>query len=143
MSTTPGGGLNEDTNFCLDVQEADATKSKLIAPHMQAKNLISSAEVDNGNSAAADTVDWTAGMYQKSTLTGNCTFTFTAPQGPTQLRLKLVQDGTGSRLVTWPSAVKWAGGTAPTLSTGAAAVDIIDLYFDGTNYYGRSILNVS
>lgn len=31
--------------------------------------------------------------------------------------ISVKQDGTGSRLVTWPSTVKWAAGTAPTLST--------------------------
>lgn len=99
------------------------------------------AEVDNGNSGAAATIDWTVGNKQKSTLTGNCTFTFTAPPGPTNLILKLVQDATGSRTVTWPAAVHWPGGTAPTLTTTAAKVDIIMLYFDGTTYFGNSSLN--
>ena len=38
----------------------------------------------------------------------------------------MVQDGTGSRTAAWNSAFKWAGGTAPTLTTTAAAVDRID-----------------
>ena len=37
------------------------------------------AEFDNGNSSTADTIDWGVGNKQKSTLTGNCTYTFTAP----------------------------------------------------------------
>lgn len=98
------------------------------------------SEVDNGNSGAADTIDWGAGNKQKSTLTGNCTFTFTAPDGPCNLVLKLVQDGTGSRTVTWPASVKWPAGTAPTLTTDAAAVDIITFYFDGTSYFGAALL---
>jgi hypothetical protein len=94
------------------------------------------SEVDNGNSGAADTVDWTAGNKQKSTLTDNCTFTFTAPGGPCDLTLRLIQDGTGSRNPVWPATVKWAGGAEPTWSTAASAVDIAAFYFDGTNYYG-------
>lgn len=31
--------------------------------------------------------------------------------------IKLVQDGTGSRTVTWFSTIKWPGGSAPTLTT--------------------------
>ena len=38
----------------------------------------------------------------------------------------LVQDGTGSRVITWGSYWDWAGGTAPTLTTTANAVDRVD-----------------
>ena len=38
----------------------------------------------------------------------------------------IAQDSTGSRTVTWGSYWKWAGGNAPTLSTGANKVDQID-----------------
>ena len=100
-------------------------------------------EVDNGNSSTADTIDWTAGNKQKSTLTGNCTFTFTAPSGVCNLILKVVQDGTGSRTVTWPSSVKWVSGTAPTLSTSANAIDIVSFYYDGTNYFGQASTSFS
>lgn len=102
---------------------------------------VSFTEIDNGNSSTADTIDWTQGNKQKSTLTGNCTFTFTAPGGPASLILKLVQDATGSRTVTWPAAVHWSGGTAPTLTTTANKVDIITFYYDGTTYFGNSTLN--
>lgn len=102
---------------------------------------VSFDEFDNGNSGTADTIDWTQGNKQKSTLTGNCTFTFTAPGGPASLILKLVQDATGSRTVTWPAAVHWSGGTAPTLTTTANKVDIITFYYDGTTYFGNSTLN--
>lgn len=98
-------------------------------------------ETDNGNSSTADTIDWRASNKQKSTLTGNCTFTFTAPGGPCSLILKLAQDATGSRTVTWPAAVKWAAGVAPTLTTTASRVDIIAFHYDGTNYFGSSSLN--
>lgn len=98
-------------------------------------------ETDNGNSSTADTIDWALSNKQKSTLTGNCTFTFTAPAGPCSLILKLVQDATGSRTVTWPATVHWSGGTAPTLTTTASNVDIITFYYDGTTYFGNSTLN--
>lgn len=143
MSVTPGGGLNEDQYFCLDVQEGDPAKSKLIVPHVQAKGLLTADEVNNGNSGSAKTIDWTSGLDQKITLTANTTLTFTAPKGPCDLFLKVIQDGTGSRTITWPAAVKWAGGTAVDLTDTAAATDIVKLHFDGTNYYGSSILNVS
>ena len=68
----------------------------------------------------------------------NDTFTFTAPTNVGNLLLVLVQDGTGSRTATWPGTVKWPSGVAPTLSTGAADIDIISLYYDGSSYYGTA-----
>jgi len=100
-------------------------------------------ETDNGDSGGADTINWGLSNKQKSTLTDDCTFTFTNPASKGNLLLKLVQDSSGSRLVTWPGNVKWPSGTAPTLSTGAYAIDIITFYFDNTSYYGNSSLDFS
>ena len=57
--------------------------------------------------------------------------------------MKVVQDGTGSRTIAWPDGtnsvtVRWAGNTAPTLSTGAADIDVFVFFTTdgGTNYYG-------
>ena len=38
----------------------------------------------------------------------------------------IVQDGTGSRTLSYSSSYDFAGGTAPTLTTAASAVDRID-----------------
>ena len=40
----------------------------------------------------------------------------------------MVQDGTGSRTAAWASDWKWKGGTAPTISTTAAATDRVDYF---------------
>lgn len=130
-----------DSNIDLKLAAKGTGK---IAPQAQVNHGAFTAyftETDNGNSGTADTVDWTLSNKQKSTLTGNCTFTFTAPPGPCSLVLKLVQDGTGSRTVTWPATVHWSGGTAPTLTTTINKVDIITFYWDGTTYFGASTLN--
>lgn len=106
------------------------------------KTLTFNGEIDDGNSSTADTIDWSTGQKHKSTMTGNCTYTFTAPAGPCNLLLKLIQDGTGSRLATWPATVKWAGGAAPTLTTTATTgTDIVSFYYDGTNYWGAASAN--
>ena len=90
------------------------------------------------------TMDWRLGNKFFFTFGAfNETFTFTAPSNPCNILLVLKQDGTGSRTATWPVAVKWPGGTAPTLSTGANKIDIISFYFDGTSYYGVDSLDFS
>jgi hypothetical protein len=44
-------------------------------------------------------------------------------------RIYLVEDSTGSgTITTWGSAYKFAGGTKPTLTTTAAAIDYIDCF---------------
>ena len=44
----------------------------------------------------------------------------------------ITQDATGSRLLT--STMKFAGASK-TLSTAAASIDIIGVFYDGTTYY--------
>lgn len=66
------------------------------------------------------------------TLTANCTLTFPSPGVGKSFTLKLVQDGTGSRTVTWPSSSlrRFVGGVAPTLSTAAGAIDVFAVVCD-------------
>lgn len=100
------------------------------------------SEVDNGNSGSADTINWTVGNKQKSTLTDDCTFTFSPePGGPCNLILKLIQGGSGSYTVTWPGDVNWAGGVPPVLTTTVGAVDIISFYYDGSEFHGQVMLD--
>lgn len=97
---------------------------------------------DDGNSSTADTIDWTNGSIHKSSLTGNVTYTFTAPTGVSRLTL-LIYTGGSAYTVTWPASVKWTGGTAPTITTAASKVDICTFIYDGTNYWGTYSQNYS
>ncbi|MCF7812286.1 hypothetical protein K9M59_01640 [Candidatus Gracilibacteria bacterium] len=98
--------------------------------------IVFTSQYDNGNSGTSKTIDWGNGNKQKLTLTGNATLTFTDPGGAGNFTLVLAQDATGSRTITWPASVKWPnGGTAPTLTTAASAIDIISCYFDGSATY--------
>ena len=54
--------------------------------------------------------------------------------------LRITQDGTGSRTVTWNAIFKWSAGTAPVLSTAGGAIDILSFVYDGTNLYGTLAL---
>lgn len=92
-----------------------------------------------GSSGATLTLTLTNGMTQKTTLTADCTFALSGPISGTVYTLVLIQDGTGSRLVTWPGSVTWAGGAAPTLTTGAGKADIIRLLYNGSTYYGSVV----
>lgn len=97
-------------------------------------------ETDAGNSGTSDTIDWSLNSSQKSTLTGNVTYTFSNPQTGGAYVLRVLT-GAGSFTVTWPSSVKWAGGSAPTVTTTASRMDLFNFYYDGTNYYGSYVQN--
>lgn len=88
------------------------------------------------NTGTAYTVANTASSISILTLTGNCTFTFPAAASGGQFTLILAQDATGARTVTWPATVRWAGGTAPTITATASRTDVISFVSDGTYWLG-------
>lgn len=68
------------------------------------------------------------------TLTGNVTsFALTNPVDGAVYNIRFIQDATGSRTFAgFPSAFKFAGGTAPTFSTAANAVDFMSAEYGST-----------
>lgn len=90
----------------------------------------SAAITDDGNSGAAATIDFSANPHHKLTLTDACTLTFTAPAAGVIVTLRLIQDGTGGRIATFPGSVV---GTVGYNITAASAVVLTFLY-DGANY---------
>ncbi len=96
-------------------------------------------DAETTNTGTTPTIDWTVNGKQKMTVTTATTVTFTAPTGPTNVTLKVINGGTG--VITWPATVKWPGGTEPTWTT--SGTDIASFYFDGTDYYGAAGLDYS
>ncbi len=90
------------------------------------------------NSSTAVTLALTNGTVQIITLTGTATITMPTATAGKSFLLKLKQDATGSRTVTW-STVKWPSGTAPTLTSTASRMDIFSFFSDGTNWYGTTV----
>ena len=75
-------------------------------------------------SASTITIDMNAGNNHSVTLGHNTTFANPTNQTAGQAgSIFITQDGTGSRTAAWGSNFLWKGGTVPTLSTTAAAVD--------------------
>ena len=93
-------------------------------------------------SGTSVTLDISQGSVFTITLAHNIsTFTWSNPATSGDVSafvLKVTQDGTGSRTIAFPAAVDFAGGTAPTLSTGANDVDVFVFFTvnGGTTYYG-------
>ena len=100
------------------------------------KILGRSAEYDAGNSGASKTIDFANGAQQKVTLTANTTLTISTPPSVGYYQLRLIQDATGSRTVTWSglTSSRWLGSAAaPAINATATKETLISIYYDGTN----------
>ena len=71
---------------------------------------------------------------------GNCTLTFSNIPDGKRITIHFIQDGVGSRTLTWPATAKFAAATAPTLSTGANKRDCMTFTSDGVNVYASSAI---
>jgi len=80
------------------------------------------------NSGSSFTIDLENGNVFDITLTDDCSFTFANPPASGtagSFKLILTQDATGGHTVTWPGAVAWVSGSAPTLNGDSGAVIIL------------------
>ena len=118
-------GYAQDSDIGSTIQAFDADTAKTdVAQTFSAAQRGTITTLTDG---ATVTPDFAASNNYTLTLGGNRTIA-----NPTNLTagqsgsIFLVQDGTGSRTAAWGSYWDFAGGTAPTLTTTASAVDRID-----------------
>lgn len=87
------------------------------------------------------TFDFATFKNTKVTLTGNITTqTFSNVIAGKAGMITFIQDGTGSRTTVWNSILKFSGGTTPTLTTTAGAVDILTYACRTATFCGASLL---
>ena len=104
-----------------------------------ADDLITSAKLNYSETTLTDgsTVSWNASTEDvaKVTLGGNRTLG-SASSGTTGqfISLLIIQDGTGSRTLTWNAAYEFAADTAPTLTTTAAKGDLFVFRYNGSKW---------
>ena len=102
-------------------------------------------EITALTSGTTITIDMADSNNFSCTLAHNATFAnpsnLTAGQSGS---IFLTQDGTGSCTASWGTNWDFAGGTAPTLTTTASAVDRIDyVVLDSSNIHAVATLNLS
>jgi len=126
-----------------DVQAYDADTAK--ADTAQTWTAAQRGEVTALTSAATITINMADSNNFSCTLAHNATFA-----NPTNLTagqsgsIFLTQDATGSRTASWGTNWDFAGGTAPTLTTTASAVDRVDyVVLDSSNIHAVATLNLS
>ncbi len=104
-----------------------------------ADNLITSAKLNYSESTLTDqaTITWDASTQDvcKVTLGGNRTMA--APTNNTTgqfISILVIQDGTGSRTLTWNAVYEFASDTAPTLTTTANLGDVFVFRYNGSKW---------
>ena len=136
-------GITAGNTRVLTAPDADVTIAGLEA----AQEFTKTQNFNATTLTDAASISWDASANQVTSVTLTDNRTLAAPTNMVDggvYTLMAIQDGTGSRTLSYNAVFKFAAGTAPTLTTTAAAKDILVFYSDGTNMYevGRS-LNVS
>jgi hypothetical protein len=92
-----------------------------------------------GTVGASSTLALTNGTVLTATLTAStpCTFTMPTATAGKSFILILTQASSGMTTATF-TGVKWPGGTAPTITATASAVDIISFVANGSVWYGNA-----
>jgi len=137
-------GITTGNTRVLTVQDTDLT----IAGINVAQEFSKTQNFNATTLTDAATIAWDAAQNQVTSVTLDGNRTFGAPTNQVDgavYVLTIIQDAvTGGRTASWNAVFKFAGGSAPTLSTATSARDILVFLSNGTNMYeiGRS-LNVS
>jgi len=104
-----------------------------------ADDIITSAKLNYSESTLTDgaTINWDASTQDvcKVTLGGNRTLA--APTNNTTgqfISILVIQDGTGSRTLTWNAVFEFAADTAPTLTTTASKGDVFVFRYNGSKW---------
>jgi hypothetical protein len=110
-----------------------------IAASDLADDLVTSAKLNYSETTLTDgsSITWNASTQDvaKVTLAGNRTLG-SASSGTTGqfISLLIIQDGTGSRTLTWNAAYEFASDTAPTLTTTANLGDLFVFRYNGSKW---------
>jgi len=102
-------------------------------------DIITTAKLAFAESTLTDgtNIDWNATTQDvcKVTLAGNRTLN--APTNPTTgqfITILIIQDGTGSRTVTFNAIYEFKDDTAPTLTTTASKGDVFVFRYNGSKW---------
>lgn len=127
------------------VMPASGLNLELIVSYHRFKNYAETAATASLN-AGTISINLDQGTNQTVTLTENVTGITLFGVNPnssytTTYTLRMIQDGTGGRTVTWPGTIIWPGGSAPTVTSTANAIDVFGFttYDAGSTWYGFTL----
>ena len=134
-----GVGISDSNKRVLTIQDSDLT----VAGINVAQEFTATQNFNATTLTDASTIAWDASANQVTSVTlgGNRTLGASTNQvdGGVYV-ISIIQDGTGGRTLSFNSNYKFAGGTAPTVTSTASARDVFVFMSNGTNMFeiGRS-----
>ena len=134
-----GVGITASNTRVLTIQDSDLT----VAGTDVAQEFTATQNFNATTLTDASTIAWDASANQVTSVTlgGNRTLGASTNQvdGGVYV-ISIIQDGTGGRTLSFNSNYKFAGGTAPTVTSTASARDVFVFMSNGTNMFeiGRS-----
>lgn len=90
---------------------------------------------------SSTTVDWSLASAFTGTTSTNTILSFTNVTAGQSIVIRITSGGNFT--LTWPSPVLWVNGTEPTMSTTIGKIDVYTIFYDGSNYMGSYIQNLS
>lgn len=138
---------NIKTSAAIDITKISGTAVNLAAVQELTNKTLTKPQVKGSYQAvtsdadaAVVTFDLSASNIHKTTLGGNRTLALTNVTVGQSFVIRLTQDVSGNRTVTWFSGIIWPNGVVPTLSTGAGKVDSFGFMCTGTNTFDGFVL---
>jgi hypothetical protein len=126
-----------DTTKVVTLTGTQTLTNKTITPVALINTVVSYTPDVGGTS----TLNLATGNIHKITMpAGNITIATSNGVAGQCFLVEITQDGGGSRTVTWFTTIKWAGGSAPTLTTTASKRDTFGFRVTGTNTYDGFIV---
>ena len=138
---TPVGGGGTTGNFVTIDTVQTITAAKTFSATTTLGPYVESIYSLGSSGTGTVTPNFNNGPVQTLQASGN--FTLALPTNMTagsNLTLIITQDGTGGRVMTANAAYKFAGGL-DALSAGISAIDVMTIFYDGTNYLSSIIRN--
>lgn len=108
----------------------------------QAYSAIEDTLIPTGTTQNIDFDDSNSHVIDLESATGDVTLTFANAKAGGSYVIEFIQ-GSTARAITWPSEVKWEGGSAPVISVAEDAIDLISLFYDGTRFLGSALQDLS
>ncbi len=132
--TGTGSGLNGEANLTFDGSTLGVTGAATVSTTL---TVSGGATLTEDTLTDASTITWDASTspVAKVTLGANRTLGSASSGGTGQfISLLVIQDGTGSRTLTWNAAYEFKDDTAPTLTTTASKGDLFVFRYNGSKW---------
>ena len=134
-TVTGANAFQGEANLTFDGSTLAVTGATTVSTNL---TVSGGALLSEGTLTDASTISWDIATDPVAKVTLGANRTLAAPSNPVGsgqfISLLVIQDGTGSRTLTWNAVYEFKDDTAPTLTTTASKGDIFVFRYNGAKY---------